>query len=113
MKFGPKEFAELVSLIDQNIISGKTAKDIFANMIEKGGNPREIVEKEGLTQITDAKQLEIVIDQIIESNPDSLQKFKSGNERLFGFFVGQVIKQTNGRANAEVVNALLQKKLKE
>jgi len=112
LKFGPGELAELVSLIDKEIISGKTAKDVFSVMVDKGGKPGAIVEREGLKQMSNPKELELVIDEILKANPDNVAQYKSGNERLLGFFVGQVMKRTNGRAQAELVNKLLLNRLR-
>lgn len=113
LPFGPVELAELVSLVDKETISGKTAKDVFAIMVMKGGKPSEIVSREGLMQISDPKQLEPIIDKVLAANQDSVAQYKAGNTRLFGFFVGNVIKETKGRANAELVNQLLLKKLEK
>ena len=87
LPFGPKEFAELVSLVEKQTISGKTAKDVLAIMCSKGGSPGEIVAREGLTQITDQKEVEFAIDKVISADPDVVKQYKGGNERLLGFFV--------------------------
>lgn len=111
LSFGPKELAELVSLLDQGMISSKTAKDVFGKMIATGENPKAIVEREGLMQISDLKELEKVVDAVMAANGDSVSQYRGGNQRLFGFFVGQVMKETKGRGNAELINQLLLKKL--
>ena len=110
--FSSAQLAELVEIIDNGIISGKIAKDIFAEMLEKGGNPKAIVETKGLLQINDVMQLEPIIDKIIANNPDNVSKYKEGRTNLLGFFVGQVIKQTGGKANPKLVNDIILEKLK-
>lgn len=113
LPFKAAELAELVSLLDRGVISGKTAKDVFAIMASKGGNPGDIVERDHLQQITDPQQLAPIIDRLVAAHADAVSQYKSGNARLFGFFVGLVIKETQGKANAEMVNRLLAEKLKE
>ena len=110
--FDASQLAELIKLIDKGTISGKIAKEIFAQMLEKGGNPIDIVEAKGLIQINDSAQLEPIIDKIIKNNPDNVSKFKEGRTNLLGFFVGQVIKETGGKANPKLVSDLLLEKLK-
>lgn len=109
--FGPKELAELIASLDKGIISSKTAKDVFAMMVKKGGKPEEIIAREGLMQISDPTHLEPVIDRILAENPEVVKNYRSGNTRLLGFVVGQVMKETKGRANAELINELILKKL--
>ncbi|MEI8389144.1 MAG: glutamine--tRNA ligase/YqeY domain fusion protein [bacterium] len=110
--FDASQLAELIKLIDKGTISGKIAKEIFAQMLEKGGNPIDIVEAKGLIQINDSAQLEPIIDKIIKNNPDNVSKFKEGRTNLLGFFVGQVIKETGGKANPKLVSDLILEKLK-
>ncbi len=112
LPFGGAELAELVVLMDDGTISSKIAKDVFADMLTGGGNPKAIVEKKDLRQMTDPAELQPVIDGILAANPDSVAKYRGGNDRLFGFFVGQVMKQTGGRANPELLNRLLRDALK-
>ena len=111
LPFGPAEVAELIRLIDDGTISGKIAKDVFAVMLKDGGAPAAIVEAQGLRQVTDAGSLEPIIDEIIAQNPDSVAQFKAGKTKVIGFFVGQVMKATRGKANPGLVNELLKKKL--
>lgn len=111
LSFSASEVAELVQLIDNDTISGKIAKDVFAEMLEKGGSPEAIVEEKGLKQISDPAKLEPVICKIIKNNPDNVAKYKEGKTNLFGFFVGQVMKETGGRANPKLVNDLIKEKL--
>lgn len=112
LPFGSKELAELVALIDQGTISGKTAKDVFGLMASKGGSPATIVKEQNLQQINDLGLLEPIVAKIINDNPDTVHNFKNGNERLLGFFVGLIMKETQGRANAELINKLLLDKLR-
>jgi glutaminyl-tRNA synthetase len=111
LPFGPKQLAELISLLDNETISGKIAKDVFAEMLKSGGNPGQIVEQKGLKQITNAAELVPIVDKILAANPDNVAKYKEGRSNLFGFFVGQVLKETGGRANPKLVNDLVQSKL--
>lgn len=102
---------ELIDLIQDNTISGKIAKDVFAIMVETGQNPAAIVEEKGLKQVTDTGAIEAVIDAVIAANPTQLADYRSGKDKLFGFFVGQVMKQSGGKANPDIVNEILKKKL--
>lgn len=111
LPFGPAELAELIALQDNETISGKIAKDVFAEMLQSGGSPKQIVEKKGLKQITNAAELAPIVDKILAANPDNVAKYKEGRTNLFGFFVGQVLKETGGRANPKLVNDLVQSKL--
>ncbi len=107
----PEILAELVNLIKEGTISGKIAKDILPELLEKGGSAKELVEKKGLIQISDTKEIEKIIDQVLASHPDELEKFRNGKTKLKGFFVGQVMKQTGGKADPKLTNQLLGKKL--
>jgi aspartyl-tRNA(Asn)/glutamyl-tRNA(Gln) amidotransferase subunit B len=101
----------LIALISDNTISGKIAKDVFAIMVETGKEAGAIVEEKGLKQVTDTGAIEAVIDAVIAANPDNVAAYKSGKDKLFGFFVGQVMKETGGKANPAILNDLLKKKL--
>ena len=101
----------LLDLLADNTISGRIAKDVFAEMVETGKAAKDIVEAKGLKQITDTGPIEAAADQIIASSPDNVAKYKAGNEKLIGWFVGQVMKATGGKANPGVVNEILKKKL--
>ncbi len=102
---------ELLHLMSDNVISGKMAKTIFDRMFETGESAGYIVEKDGLRQVSDIGEIDLVIDEIIMANPDNVAKYRSGKDKLFAFFVGQVMQKTRGKANPTVVNELLQKKL--
>lgn len=101
----------LVELISSNVINGKTAKDVFALMVETGENPEKIVEEKGLKQVTDTSEIEKIVDDVIASSPANVAAYQGGKQGLFGWFVGQVMKASKGKANPVVVNELLKKKL--
>lgn len=105
------QLGELVGLIEDNTISGKIAKTVFEKMCESGKPAKQIVEEEGLVQITDTGAIEAAIDAIIAANGDKVAEYKSGKDKLFGFFVGQAMKATEGKANPAMLNEILKKKL--
>ena len=102
-----EQLGELFDLIKEGTISGRTAKEVFEEMFTKGGNAGDIVDAKGLKQISNTDELESMAKNIIEGNPDQVSKFKNGNEKLFGWFVGQMMKSTGGTANPKVVNEIL------
>ncbi len=104
--------AELIGLIQDNTISGKIAKQVFEIMFESGKAPAAIVQEQGLTQVTDTGAIEKAIDEVLAANADKVAEFRSGKDKLFGFFVGQVMKATQGKANPAALNDILMKKLK-
>ena len=106
-----KNLSKLINLIKDGTISGKIAKSIFELMMDGDKNPQKIVEEKGLKQESDPKALEALIDRVIVDNPDKVKEYKSGKEKLFGFFVGQAMKASNGKANPQLVNDILKKKL--
>lgn len=107
----PETLAELVELIESNTISNKIGKDILPELLTNGGSAKKLVESKGLTQISDTGALEAAIDAVIAANPDELAKYRGGKTKLLGFFVGQVMKQTGGRADPKLTNQLLTQKL--
>ena len=107
LNFTPKQIAELASLIESETISTKIAKEVYEVMSQNGENPKEIVQSRGLEQISDPNVIMPIIEEIIEKNPQNVQKYKEGNKKLFGFFVGQVLKATGGKGNPKVVNQLV------
>jgi len=111
LKFNAAQIAELVKMLDDETISSKIAKQVFEEMVKTGENPNKIVEDKGLVQISDPTVIEPIIDEIIAKNPENVEKFKAGNNKLLGFFVGQTLKATGGKANPQVVNQLVAKKL--
>ncbi len=106
-----EQLGGLISLISDNTISGKIAKDVFAEMYKTGNDAAAIVEEKGLKQVTDTDAIEAVIDEVIAENPDNVAAYQGGKDKLFGFFVGQVMKKSQGKANPAAVNELLKKKL--
>jgi len=111
LKFNAAQIAEVVKMLDDETISSKIAKQVFEEMVKTGENPNKIVEDKGLVQISDPTVIEPIIDEIIAKNPENVEKFKAGNNKLLGFFVGQTLKATGGKANPQVVNQLVAKKL--
>jgi aspartyl-tRNA(Asn)/glutamyl-tRNA(Gln) amidotransferase subunit B len=107
----PNTLAELTTLIEDGTISGKIAKDILPELLTQGGSAKELVERKGLTQISDTSALEAIIEQVLQANPQELEQYRNGKTKLIGFFVGQVIKQTGGRADPKLTNQLLAQKL--
>jgi aspartyl-tRNA(Asn)/glutamyl-tRNA(Gln) amidotransferase subunit B len=102
---------KLIDLIADNTISGRIAKDVFDEMFETGGDPAAIVSAKGLKQITDTAPIEAAIDAAIAANPGQAAQYKAGNAKVAGWFVGQVMKATGGKANPKIVNEVLAKKL--
>ena len=99
-----------ISIAD-NTISNRLAKDVFALMVETGKDAATIVEEKGMKQVTDTGAIEKVIDEVMAANQDKVAEYRSGKDKLFGFFVGQTMKASGGKANPAAVNELLKKKL--
>ena len=112
LKFTAKDVAQLVKMVDDELISSKIAKQVFEEMVKSGEDPTQIVEAKGLVQISDPAVILPIIDEIIAKNSDSVEKFRAGNSKLLGFFVGQVLKATKGKGNPKVVNELVAQQLK-
>ena len=110
-KISAEGLAGLITRIHDNTISGKIAKQVFEAMWEGEGSADEIIEAKGLTQITDTSAIEAVVDQVIAANPGQVAEYKAGKDKLIGFFVGQVMKETKGQANPGQVNQILKAKL--
>jgi len=108
----PERLAELLKLIDNGTISGKIAKTVFDEMWTSGKTPQTIVEEQGLVQVSDSGAIEGIIDEIMAANAGQVEEYRGGKEKVFGFFVGQVMKASRGKANPSVVNELLLNKLK-
>jgi aspartyl-tRNA(Asn)/glutamyl-tRNA(Gln) amidotransferase subunit B len=106
------DLAQLVARITDNTISGKIAKQVFEAMWQGEGRADDIIEARGLRQITDSGAIEALIDAVIAANPEQVEQFRAGKEKVLGFFVGQVMQQSRGKANPGQVNALLREKLK-
>ncbi len=107
----PEGLAELILMVKKGEISGKIAKEVFSEMYKTGGGAAEIVKKKGLTQISDEGALGGIIDDVLANNADSVERYKKGEVKLLGFFVGQVMKATKGQANPGLVNKLLKERL--
>jgi len=103
----PNHIAELVELIDKGDISTKIAKEVFEEVFQKSKSPKEIVEEKGLKQVSDEGEIKKIVEDIINKFPKEVEKYKSGNKKLLGFFVGQVMKATKGKANPKLVNKIL------
>jgi len=106
-----KDLAALLDLIQEGVISGKIAKTVFEEMFETGKSPKTIVQDRGLIQMTDAAQIRVVIEEVLQNNPDKIAAYKEGKTKLLGYFVGEVMKKTQGKANPKVVNEILRQKL--
>jgi aspartyl-tRNA(Asn)/glutamyl-tRNA(Gln) amidotransferase subunit B len=106
-----ENLGKLIGLIGDDTISGRIAKDVFEIMIETGKDPETIVEEKGLKQITDTGAIEAAIDEVIAANPDKVEEIRAGKDRMLGWFVGQVMKSTGGKANPGMVNKMLRDKI--
>ena len=111
LKFTPQDVAELAKMLDEEKISSKIAKQVFEEMVQSGAKPAKIVADKGLVQISDPAEIAPIVDEVIAKNPENVEKFKAGNKKLLGFFVGQVLKATGGKANPKIVNQLVAQKL--
>ena len=106
-----EDLGELIDLIEDSTISGKIAKNVFEEMFKTKKKAKDIVEKKGLKQITNIDEIETIINKVLNNNKDKVEEYKSGKEKLFGYFVGQVMQETEGTANPGIVNEILKKKL--
>ena len=106
-KVTEENLATLISLIDKGTISSKIAKQIFEEMFETGENAKDIVEKRGLVQISDEGAIKEICQKVVDANPQSIADYKAGKDRAIGFLVGQIMKETKGKANPQIVNKLL------
>ena len=113
IKITPELFVEVLKLIDEGKISGKIAKEVFDEVAKSGQSPKSIIEKKGLSQISNMDEIRSIIQKIIQSNPQHAQDFKAGKEKLFGFFVGLTMKETKGKANPGIVNQILREELQK
>jgi len=107
----PEMLAEMIRMIEKGTISGKIAKAVFSEMIESGKSPEVIVKEKNLVQITDEGEIVKIVEEVIAANPAQVEQFRSGKEKVLGFFVGQVMKASRGKANPAVVNKLLKERL--
>ena len=108
----PENLGQLIALISDGTISGKIAKDVFAEMMISKKSPSDIVKEKGLEQVSDDAEILKLIDKVISENEDKVKDYLGGKDKLFGFFVGQVMKLSQGKANPGIVNKLLKDKLK-
>ena len=111
LPFQPNELAEMLKMIDTGEISGKIAKEILPELLSKGGSPKQLVKERGLGMIGDPKVIEEIIDQLMLKHPNEVESFRSGKKKLLGFFVGQLMKETKGKADPKLANQILNKKL--
>ena len=109
----PEDISELVSLIENGTISGKIAKDVFQEMVETGDSPKDVIKKKGLEQIADGASIEKTIDAVLTEHHKEVTDYINGKEKLYGFFVGQIMKATHGKANPGIVNRILKEKLNQ
>ncbi len=107
-----ENLAQLIVMIDSKEISGKMAKEVFTEMWKSGKPPKDIVKEKGMAQITDQGAIEKIVDEVLAKNASAVAEYRGGKQKLFGFFVGQVMKASKGQANPEIVNQILQAKLK-
>ncbi|MCB0157899.1 MAG: Asp-tRNA(Asn)/Glu-tRNA(Gln) amidotransferase GatCAB subunit B, partial [Caldilineaceae bacterium] len=108
----PAQLGRLAALVDEGAISSNIAADVLAEMLAGGGDPVEIVDAKGLRQVSDAGALQPVIADVVAANPDKAAAYRNGKDGLIGFFVGQVMRQTGGKANPQLVRELLEAELK-
>jgi aspartyl-tRNA(Asn)/glutamyl-tRNA(Gln) amidotransferase subunit B len=107
----PQALADMIRLIEEGTISGKIAKEVIEEMYKTGKPAKAIIEEKGLVQITDEGALAQVVTEVMAANPNQLAQYRGGKDKLFGFFVGQVMKATQGKANPQLINDLLKKML--
>ena len=109
--FQPEQLAEMIQMINQGEISGKIAKEILPELLSNGGSPKEIVKQKGLGMISDPKVINSIIDELLETFPNEVEAYRGGKKKLQGFFVGQLMKKTGGKADPKMANQILTKKL--
>ena len=113
IKLTPENLAAMIKLIKDGTISSKIAKKVFAETIANGTNPKKYVEDQGMVQLSDTSVLEPMVKEVVDNNPQSVEDFKNGKDRVIGFLVGQIMKQTRGKANPKVINQLLNDELQK
>jgi aspartyl-tRNA(Asn)/glutamyl-tRNA(Gln) amidotransferase subunit B len=112
LPFRPEQLAEMVRLIEDGVISGKIAKEILPELLEQGGSPRAIVEQRGLGMISDPAAITAIVEELLAAHPAEVEAFRGGKTKLQGFFVGQLMKRTGGKADPRLANQILSQKLK-
>ena len=108
-----KQLGELIDNIENGKISNRQAKEVLEEMCESGKGALEIIDEKGLSQISDENEIESLVDIVLNSNPENVKKYKNGKDKLFGFFVGEAMKLSKGKANPKIVNDLIKKKLSQ
>ncbi len=111
LPFRPEQLAEMVQLIDGGTISGKIAKDLLPELLEAGGSPAAIVEERGLGMISDPAAITAIVEELLAAHPEEVEAFRGGKTKLQGFFVGQLMKKTGGKADPKLANRILSEKL--
>ena len=111
IKINPDYLAELINLINNNTINGKIAKDVFQLMLHEDKTPSEIIKENGLLQITNMDELEALVDNILNNSENEVNEYLAGKEKVIGFFVGKVMKETKGKANPQILNGIIKTKL--
>ncbi len=111
-KLSAETFTKLVKVVDSGVITGKVGKELVINVIEIGADPEQIIEKDGLKQVSDESTIEKIIDEVIKDNQDAVANYRKGKTNVIGFFIGQVMKKSKGKSNPEIVTKLLKDKLK-
>jgi len=109
-KISPEAFAELINLLEEKKITGKIAKDILPKMIVNGQRPTQIIESEGIKRVDDS-DIEAIIEKVINDNSSEVERYKNGEQKLFGFFVGQVMRESSGQADPAITNKILKERL--
>jgi Asp-tRNA(Asn)/Glu-tRNA(Gln) amidotransferase B subunit len=102
---------ELVLAAESGEITGAAAKEVFAEMVLRGGDPQQIIAERGLAQVSDEATIAAIVDEVLGANPDKVDQYRAGKTGLFGFFVGQVVRSSQGKANPQVVQRLLDARL--
>ena len=110
-KVKPEQLAELIELVNSGAISGNAGKAVLAEMANTGKRARQVVEEKGLVQISDESALKEAVEQVLAEHPKEVERYRQGEKKLLGFFVGQVMRLTRGKANPRLVNELLRKEL--
>jgi aspartyl-tRNA(Asn)/glutamyl-tRNA(Gln) amidotransferase subunit B len=110
-KLTPAKLAALLKLVDAQTLGGPGAKQVLEEVFASGAEPEDVVRSKGLAQVSDAGAIEAAVDQVLAASPAEVERYRAGNTKLMGFFVGQVMKATKGKGNPAVVNALLKQKL--
>jgi aspartyl-tRNA(Asn)/glutamyl-tRNA(Gln) amidotransferase subunit B len=111
LKLSPEHLAEMISMISENIISGKIAKEILPELIEQNISPKKLVKEKGLAMISDSSSILPIVNELISEYPNEVKAFRNGKTKLLGFFVGQLMKRTKGKADPKIANKLLAEKL--